>query len=136
MQQWCLLCPIRHPPAESARSVPLYVCLCMLLNTLLSPAAGNVVGILPSFLGPTVHIMPYSDDAVRRKLHYNLVDRRESFGRSHDQRKHEPAKETRQWAKTVTEILNKLHHCTGRVITRYTVVRYFISTGSSQGSHG
>lgn len=78
-----------------------------------------------------MHIMPYSDDAVRRKLHYYLVDGRESFGRSHDDKKNEPAKEIRQCATAVTENSNKLHHGTGRVITRYRVLRYCIGTGSS-----
>lgn len=49
------------------------VSLCILRHPLLSPAAGNVVGVVAWCVGPKLWI-PQGDETVRRELLHNLIE--------------------------------------------------------------
>ena len=108
-----------------------YVCLSLhAANPLFSPATGNLLGIAPSFLGPVVHIVPYDDDAVRRELHYNLIQHHKSCGRSHDQSTSQTPKSDSAAKKIHTHV--RMAH--GELICRL-VTAGILGTGSCSGTH-
>ena len=108
-----------------------YVCLSLhAANPLLAPATGNSVRILPSFLGPAVHIVPYGDDAVRRELPYNLSQHHQSCGRSHDQSTSQPPKSDSAAQKMHTRV----SMARGELICGL-VTAGILGTGSCSGTH-